>query len=611
MKVDLNNNWIFNSDFDKLPDGDEVRIPHTVKVTPLNYFSESLYQEVSGYLKYIDVPSDWKGKRLFLNFDGVAHEATVYINGLLAGTHSCGYTAFSFEITDMINYGAVNEIKVRVDSRESLNIPPFGYVIDYMTYGGIYREVSLEVKEQCYISDVFVRATAAGSVFADVTFDGGDKDQEFGIIIFDKYSGEELARLPGKKGYCAISKVPGYKKWDLDAPNLYVLRVESETDVKEVTFGFRDSEFRADGYYLNGRKVTIMGLNRHQSYPYVGYAMPKSMQAYDADILKYELGVNAVRTSHYPQSQHFIDRCDEIGLLVFTEIPGWQHIGDAKWKEQAVKNVEEMVVQYRNHPSVILWGVRINESHDDDELYTRTNEVAHKHDSSRPTSGVRYLKKSHLLEDVYAYNDFLHDGKTAGCEKKKAVTPDMNKPYLVSEYNGHMYPTKAFDREDIRTAHLVRHATVLDSVRGEPGISGSFGWCMFDYNTHKDFGSGDRICYHGVCDMFRNPKPAASVYAASGSVDEPVLEISSDMNIGEHPAGNKGDVYIVTNCDCVKMYKNDEFIKEYHHSDSPFKNLPNAPILIDDYIGDRMKDREGFTDRQNDIVKEALNYIGR
>lgn len=611
MKVDLNNNWIFNSDYNKLPEGDDVRIPHTVKVTPLNYFSEELYQEVSGYLKYFDVPADWKGKRVFLNFDGVAHEATVYVNGLLAGVHSCGYTSFSYEITDYINPGEVNEIKVRVDSNESLNIPPFGYVIDYMTYGGIYREVSLEVKEQCYIKDVFVRATVAGSVFADVTFDGGDKDQEFGIIIIDKATGEELARLPGKKGYCAISKVPGYKKWDLESPNLYILRVESETDVKEVTFGFRDSDFRADGYYLNGKKVTIMGLNRHQSYPYVGYAMPKSMQAYDADILKYELGVNAVRTSHYPQSQHFIDRCDEIGLLVFTEIPGWQHIGDAKWKEQAVKNTEEMVTQYRNHPSIILWGVRINESHDDDELYTKTNEVAHKLDSSRPTSGVRYLKKSHFLEDVYAYNDFLHDGNTAGCEKKKNVTPDMNKPYLVSEYNGHMYPVKAFDREDIRTEHIVRHATVLDSVRGEPGISGSFGWCMFDYNTHKDFGSGDRICYHGVCDMFRNLKPAASVYQAAGNASEPVLEISSDMNIGEHPAGNRGNVYIITNCDSVKMYKNDEFIKEYHHSDSPFKNLPNAPILIDDYIGNRMKDKEGFSDRQNEIVKQALNYISR
>lgn len=610
MKIDLNDNWIYNDDFEKLPEGQEVRIPHTVAMTPLNYFSEKVYQKVSGYLKYFDAPDEWNDKRIFVTFEGVAHEAAVYLNGLLLGTHSCGYTSFTYELTDYINFGSVNELKVEVDSRETLNIPPFGFVIDYMTYGGIYREVSLEVKERCFIKDVFVRATAAGSVFADVTFDGGDKDQEFGIIILDKNTGEELARLPGKKGYCAISKVPGYKKWEIDDPNLYILRVECESDVREVTFGFRDSDFREDGYYLNGKKVRIMGLNRHQSYPYAGYAMPASMQAYDADILKYELGLNAVRTSHYPQSQHFIDRCDEIGLLVFTEIPGWQHIGDKEWKDQAVKNVEEMVLQYRNHPSVILWGVRINESVDDDELYTRTNEICRHLDSSRPTSGVRYLKKSHLLEDVYAFNDFSHDGKTNGCEKKKNVTSDMRKPYLISEYNGHMYPTKAFDREDIRTEHMLRHANVLDAVCAEPGISGSFGWCMFDYNTHKDFGSGDRICYHGVCDMFRNQKLAASVYAASGKTDRPVLEISSDMNIGEHPSGNRGNIYIITNCDSVKMYKNDTFIKEYTHKDSSYKNLKNAPILINDYIGDRMKDKEGFSDRQNQIVKEALNYIG-
>ena len=90
------------------------------------------------------------------------------------------------------------------------------------------------------------------------------------------------------------------------------------------------------------------------------------MQKMDADILKYELGVNAVRTSHYPQSHYFLDRCDEIGLLVFTEIPGWQHIGDAQWKNQAVENVRDMIKQYRNHTSIIIWGVRINESQDDD-----------------------------------------------------------------------------------------------------------------------------------------------------------------------------------------------------------------------------------------------------
>lgn len=610
MKIDLNDNWIYNDDYELLPEGDQVRLPHSVSLTELHYFDESCYQKVSGYIRYFDAPKEWEGKRIFVKFEGVAHEATVYLNGMLLGTHSCGYTAFTYELTDYINIDSVNELKVRVDSRESLNIPPFGFVIDYMTYGGIYREVSLEVRESCFIKDVFVRATAAGSVFADVSFDGGDPSQPFGIIILEKNTRNELARLSGKKGYCAISKVPGYHKWDITNPELYILRVECETDVREVTFGFRDCEFKADGFYLNGRKVTIMGLNRHQSYPYSGYAMPESMQRYDADILKYELGLNAVRTSHYPQSQHFIDRCDEIGLLVFTEIPGWQHIGDEKWKDQAVKNVVEMVTQYRNHPSIMLWGVRINESVDDDEFYARTNETARKLDSSRPTSGVRYLKKSSMLEDVYAYNDFLHDGKTAGCERKKNVIPDINKPYLISEYNGHMYPTKSFDREDIRSEHLLRHANVLDAARGESGISGTFGWCMFDYNTHKDFGSGDRICYHGVMDMFRNPKPAACIYSCAGYVDHPVLEVTSDMNIGEHPSGNRGNVYIITNCDSVKMYKNGMFIKEYRHTDSSYKNLRNAPILIDDYIGDQMQEKEGFSVRQNLIVKEALNYIG-
>lgn len=610
MKIDLNDGWIYNDDYNALPNGNTVRIPHSVSTTPLHYFDESVYQKVSGYIKYFDAPSDWKGKRIFLNFGAVAHEATVYLNGLLLGVHNCGYTAFSYEITDYVNINSVNEIKVRVDSRESLNIPPFGFVIDYMTYGGIYREVSIDIKEESYIKDVFVRATAAGSVFADVTFDGGDPAQPFGIIILEKATGKELARLSGKKGYCAISKVPGYRKWDIDDPVLYILRVESETDVKEITFGFRDCNFREDGFYLNGKKLKIMGLNRHQSYPYVGYAMPKSMQVLDADILKYELGLNAVRTSHYPQSQHFIDRCDEIGLLVFTEIPGWQHIGDADWKKQAVNNVEEMVMQYRNHPSIILWGVRINESADDDEFYGQTNELCRKLDPSRPTSGVRYLKKSSFLEDVYAYNDFLHNGMNPGCEKKKNVTSDISKPYLISEYNGHMYPTKSFDREDVRAEHMLRHANVLDAAAKEPGISGTFGWCMFDYNTHKDFGSGDRICYHGVMDMFRNPKMASYVYSVSGKVDHPVLEISSDMNIGEHPSGNRGNVYIITNCDSVRMYKNGLFIKEYTHSDSRYKNLLNAPILIDDYIGDQMKENEGFSPRQNAIVREALNYIG-
>ena len=138
-----------------------------------------------------------------------------------------------------------------------------------------------------------------------------------------------------------------------------------------------------------------------------------------------------------------------------------------------------------------------------------------------------------------------------GCEKKSAVTSDNSKPYLISEYNGHMYPTKSYDWEEHRVWHAMRHVNVLDAVAGEADIAGSFGWCMFDYNTHKDFGSGDRICYHGVMDMFRNPKLAAAVYACQQE-KEPVLEISSSMDIGEHPGCNRGTIWIFTNADSVR-----------------------------------------------------------
>ena len=609
MRIPFNNSWIFNGAFEDLPAGETVRIPHTVTVTPYDYFDESVYQKISGYQKEFEYPAEADGKRIFIVFNGIAHQATVYVNGVEVASHNCGYTAFEAEITDVIRKDSGNTVKVRVDSNETLNIPPFGFVIDYMTYGGIYREVYLDIRPDNYISDVFVKAGADGVLDAAVTF--SKSSAPYSIILNEKATGKTVFTADGiSDPHFVSSRIKGIRIWDIDDPFLYELKITSADDSYTTVIGFRDSEFRPDGYYLNGKKVKLRGLNRHQSYPYVGYAMPASMQRYDADILKNELGLNAVRTSHYPQSQHFIDRCDELGLLVFTEIPGWQHIGDSAWKDQAVKNVEEMILQYRNHPSIILWGVRINESTDDDELYKKTNELAHKLDPSRPTGGVRYLKKSSFLEDVYTFNDFSHDGTTPGCEAKKKVATDINAPYLISEYNGHMFPTKPFDSEEHRLEHALRHANVLDAVAGYNDIAGSFGWCFFDYNTHQDFGSGDRICYHGVTDMFRNPKQAAAVYSACGDLKEPFLELSSSFDIGEHPAGNRGKTYLYTNCDSVKMYKNDLFIKEYTHKDTEYKHLRNAPILIDDFIGDQMKKNEGFTARQNKIVKEALNYIG-
>ena len=628
-KFNLNDEWLFTPDFKnevcapKIKSAalkkslQKVRLPHSVVTTPLNYFNAKTYQKISGYRRVFKTEKSWAAKRVFVTFMAAAHEATVFINGTELGTHSCGYTSFKFEITKFLQpVGKENVLAVKLNSREDLDVPPFGFVIDYMTYGGLYREVFLEVANENFIDDVFV-STSGTKVLANVSL---DKEDRAAISL-------SLCKAGGKKSLFENSydvndadkiavefDAEEVELWSPESPSLYVLKVQLKygtktIDEKSVRFGFRDIRMTGDGLFLNGERLLLRGIDRHQSFAHVGYAMPASLQRFDADILKDELGLNAVRTSHYPQSQDFIDRCDERGILVFTEIPGWQHIGKSEaWREQCLKNVEEMVLQYRNHPSVFLWGVRINESVDCDELYEKTNALCRSLDPTRPTGGVRCIKKSHLLEDVYTYNDFSHGGNNAGCVPKRTVTPKPSKPYLISEYCGHIFPTKIFDDEGHRTEHAIRHANVINDVAVEKGVAGSFAWVAFDYNTHKDFGSGDGICYHGVMDMYRNPKLAAAVYK-SQQEKVPVLEVSSTMDMGENPASIRGKNWIFTNADSVKMYLGEIFIAEFKKEDSPYKNIPHGPLLISDYVGNRLVDEENFSESLAQKVKVLLNAI--
>jgi len=654
--IDINNDWnyvnnfreeMIKKSFDE-SNMETVRIPHANVVTPFHYFDEQIYQFVSCYRKHVVAKEEWKGKRILVTFEGVGHVARVYFNETLITTHYGGYTAFTVDLAPYVRYNYFiqnedsvvlhdNVLVVEVDSRENQNLPPFGHVIDYLTYGGIYREVYLDIKETVYIEDVFVNTNDKDEQLPQqekklellISLHGELSENIILKYFIQRYEKEETDTPTSNpvlfKSTASISQkvtkiresISGAENWDLEYPILYELRLElwevktgqeKRLDEKTIRFGFRTCEFREDGFYLNHKKIKLLGLNRHQSFPYVGYAMPKRMQQKDAEILKKELLVNAVRTSHYPQSKHFINRCDELGLLVFTEIPGWQHIGDDRWKEIACDHVREMVTQYQNHPAIILWGVRINESQDDDVFYKKTNQIAHELDPTRQTGGVRYLKKSSLLEDVYTYNDFLHNGTTKGLMMKRDVTSNENAPYMVTEFNGHMFPTKPFDNEEHRLAHALRHACVLDALFEQERIAGGFGWCMFDYNTHKDFGSGDKICYHGVLDMFRNPKLAAAVYA-SQSNEENVFDVSSSMDIGEYPGGSVGDIYAFTNADSVRLYKNDKFIKEFYPADSNYNHLPHPPITLDDFVGDLMEEREHFSHKTALKIKEVLFAI--
>lgn len=612
----LCNNWEFApqwSDEFALGQGScqPVRLPHTVRELPLHYIDTQSYQMLCGYRRKLTWEPTWENRRQFLQFDGAAHIATVYLNGRPLTTHRCGYTGFRVEITGLIAPGDSAWIAVRLDTTENPQIPPFGFVIDYLTYGGLYREVWLDLRESAMIDDIFV-TTPTLTTASIRTGISGAKDCTCDVSILDQ-SGQILQTKAVPAGENVHLDCPNARPWSPDEPNLYTCRVTLRSgaqilDVQETEFGFRTAEFKADGFYLNGQKTFLRGLNRHQSFPYIGYAAPAHLQREDARILKEELGCNAVRTSHYPQSHHFLRECDRLGLIVFTELPGWQHIGDDAWKDQAVENVREMVAQYRNHPSIVLWGVRINESIDDDAFYRRTNAAAHQLDPSRPTSGVRHLTQSSLLEDVYSYNDFSHTGDNPGVKPKRSVTPDNRKALLISEHNGHMFPTKSYDTWQRRQEHALRHARVLNDAMADGAHAGCFGWCMFDYATHKDFGSGDRICYHGVMDSFRNPKLAAAVYA-SQQEQTPVLVVGSPMEIGDYPAGNIGTVSVFTNAQRVALYKNGQFVRDL--APGAFPALPHGPMVLDDTVGELLRTQEGFPARKAAILKKVLLSAGK
>lgn len=605
----FNADWIFREGFepgkvDRLQHGETVRLPHSAVELPYNYFDETDYQKPFTYQKRIDWRPDFEGREVSLVFDAAMADSTVWLNGVEIIAHKDGYTPFEARLTPHLKRGE-NLLTVRIDGSENPAIPPFGGQIDYLCYAGIYRDVWLKVTSPVSIQRVKIETPDALSEMKTATarvFLRNPGQRSFAgkvsATICAK-SGAEIASgsvdVTGDTATLTFEGLAGVELWDIANPALYVLSLELETehgtDVLAQRFGFRTAEFTPSGFLLNGRPLKLRGLNRHQSWPHVGYAMGRRAQEKDADILKYELACNIVRTSHYPQSKWFLDRCDEIGLLVFEEIPGWQHIGDTAWQAESIENVRRMIERDWNHPSIIIWGVRINESQDNHDFYAETNRLARELDPTRQTGGVRFISNSELLEDVYTMNDFvLGNEELPGNNRGRVVLRDRVEttgitrpiPYMITEYNGHMYPTKRFDQEQRQAEHVTRHLLILDAVAGNPDISGSTGWCFADYNTHKDFGSGDRICYHGVLDMYRIPKFAAFAYASQGEPeDNVVLQPVTYWARGERNIGGILPLIVLTNCDYVEVKFGDFPPKRIEPDRETYRHLAHPPVVLD------------------------------
>ena len=609
MKQSLNFSWSFIKGFkdaylaklDKV-EALEVNVPHNPVEIPYNYFSEENYQGLFTYEKLFDV-ENYDEKRIYiLHFEGFMFLADIYLNGEKLGQFYSGYLPVDIDITKFVKKSN-NRLVMVIDSRENKDYPPFGFAIDYLTFAGIYREVWLESHLSTYLNHFYIHGDINGNIDVNYDINGSDEISVENVVLDE--NNKEKAGFSGN--FC---KLENFKLWDLDHPNLYKLRtivtLNGKTEEYENRFAFREVKFTNKGFFLNNKKIKLVGLNRHQGYPYMGYAASKALQEDDALILKNELGVNVVRTSHYSQSEHFLNKCDELGLLVVNEIPGWQHIGQSEtWRKECVENARRMVLKERNHPCLIAHGVRIDESVDDHDLYEKTNEIAHNLDKYRQTIGVRNFKDSELLEDIYGYNDFVCDSLNIGLAKPKSIKT-KNHPLLITEYMGHMDPVKANSDEGKRVEVALRHAKVIDDNLKYKNTAGAIGWCFVDYHSHTDFGSGDHVCPHGVLDLYRNKKYTAAIYASQQDKN-PVLEVLSNMKPGDVPEAIFNDIYIATNCDYVEVYKNDEFVKKLEPKNDRFKYLKHPPILLDDIVGETFKE-DKFPKKSYPKIARTFSY---
>jgi len=581
----FNDNWLYAAEQLDLDAPDShftaVTLPHSNRVFPHHNFSNSDYQFISTYRKRFVFSDDDKGSCIFLDFDGVMLACTVYLNGILIGEHLGGYMSFSMEITSAIKVGE-NILTVHVDSRERKDIPPYGRLVDYLTFGGIYRDVHLRVVHPIHIENIFIQPSNVlkdPQLSCDVKLSETAPGLKLAAVLKDP-DGQQIAATQtlAKENLVNLSfeSLPHIDLWSLDSPHLYTLQVsllqkEKSIDSGSSRFGFRSAELRPDGrFYLNGERTQLIGLNRHQTFPYIGAAAPARLQRQDADIIKYDLACNVVRTAHYPQSPHFLDRCDEIGLLVFEEITGWQYIGDENWQQISLNELEAMIKRDRNHPSIILWGVRVNESGDHHAFYSKTNALAHQLDPSRQTGGVRCFLGSSFLEDVYTYNDFSN-----------TVLDPTEQPYLITEFAGHMFPTKTWDHEERKIDHALLHARIQNLQMSNPKVAGAIGWCAFDYATHAEFGSGDGICYHGVMDIFRLPKWAAYFYKSQQQPSQQVvLQAATHWTMGDRAGGGNNPLTVFSNCDEIKVYVGENLVGRFQPDEASYPALLHPPITV-------------------------------
>ena len=614
--------WLFGpaSAESSLPGFDDsafvtVTLPHTVAPLSWQNWDPAAWEQVWTYRKYFDAPPGTSDMRVFLDFGAAMTHATVLLNGTAVADHLGGYLPFSAEITAALR-PAGNLLAVELDSTFNLDVPPdrpapaVSASVDFWQPGGIYRDVRLRVVPQVFLADVFAKPVnvldaAARQVVVEVTVDAGAAlpgSGQVAVALLDGTrtvaAGQVPVAITGPGQTTATVTLSGLRDitlWDIGNPKLYdvvaTLAVNGgQLHQYQVRTGFREATFARDGFYLNGRQVKLFGVNRHQFFPFAGGAMPDRVQAEDARIIRYGLNCNMVRCSHYPQSEAFLDACDELGLMAWQEAPGWGYLGDAAWLALADRDIADMIVRDRNHPSVIIWGARLNESPDDTAFYTGTNELAHALDDSRPTAGAMagQFMTTDYQQDVFAENDYSSVIDPTGI-RQPVLQPPMDgvgQPYLVTEAVGTLSgPAIYYRRSDIQVVQQgqsVAHAQVHNLAAADDRYCGLLAWSGFDYPS----GHGNQyqgVKYTGVVDEFRVLKPGAAIYQAQvNPLVTPVIAPAFYWDFGPvSPVTSLSSAMICSNLDRLEVYVGGQHFATVTPDTAGFATLPYPPSFVD------------------------------
>lgn len=588
-----------------------VDLPHTWNAQDALSGKPDYKRGIGNYDKKLFIRSEWKGKRLFLRFEGANCVSNVFINGKQIGEHRGGYGAFIFEITDKVNYGKNNTVLVRVNNGEQLDVMPL--VGDFNFYGGIYRDVHLLVTEDICISPldyaspgVYLFQQHVGekqaAVLARINLSNGTEHPRQATLRLQVKEGDKEVYQADKKVTVAphTSVQPEEMSFTLLNPRLWngredpfmyqtvitLVKDGKEIDKVEQPLGLRYYATDADrGFFLNGKHLPLHGVCRHQEWAEVGNAL-RPMHHEEDTRLMLEMGVNAIRLAHYPQATYMYDLMDRNGIVTWAEIPfvgpgGYADKGfvdQPSFRENGKEQLKEMIRQHFNHPSICFWGLfnELKENGDNPLEYIKElNVLAHQEDPTRPTTSASNQGGAiNFITDNIAWNRY--DGwygatpatLASWLDKTHQAHPEIK--IAISEYGAgasiyhqqdslvQTSPGSWWHPENWQTEYHIQNWKIISE---RPYVWGSFVWNMFDFGAaHRTEGDRPGINDKGLVTHDRKVKKDAFYFYKANWNPEPMVYIAGRRSVNRVKPVT--EVQIFSNCAEVTLKVNGQIIKK-------------------------------------------------